>query len=232
MQGQEICTFAFEHTMTDMKTNELDNKIIIYQTDDGKTQLDVKLENETVWLTQAQMAELFQKDRTVIGRHIRNIFKEGELDEKVVSAKIAHTTQHGAIEGKTQRQEVTIYNLDVVISVGYRVHSVRGTRFRQWANGVLKDYLIKGYAINQRIREKNYQQMVQLVRSMARTVKLENLTTDVRNALLDVVVDYLDCLILPSHIKSIRTAVFICIFKCSKARDDELCKYISSKVYC
>lgn len=176
--------------MTDMKTIELDNKIIIYQTDDGKTQLDVKLENETVWLTQAQMAELFQKDRTVIGRHIRNIFKEGELDEKVVSAKIAHTTQHGAIEGKTQRQEVTIYNLDVVISVGYRVHSVRGTRFRQWANGVLKDYLIKGYAINQRIREKNYQQMVQLVRSMARTVKLEDLTTDVRNALLDVVVDY------------------------------------------
>jgi prophage maintenance system killer protein len=176
--------------MTDMKAIELDNKIIIYQTDDGKTQLDVKLENETVWLTQAQMAELFQKDRTVIGRHIRNIFKEGELDEKVVSAKIAHTTQHGAIEGKTQRQEVTIYNLDVVISVGYRVHSVRGTRFRQWANGVLKDYLIKGYAINQRIREKNYQQMVQLVRSMARTVKLENLTTDVRNALLDVVVDY------------------------------------------
>ena len=173
-----------------METNELDNKIIIYQSDDGKTQLDVKLENETVWLTQAQMAELFQKDRTVIGRHIRNIFKEGELDEKVVSAKIAHTTQHGAIEGKTQRQEVTIYNLDVVISVGYRVHSVRGTRFRQWANGVLKDYLIKGYAINQRIREKNYQQMVQLVRSMARTVKLENLTTDVRNALLDVVVDY------------------------------------------
>ena len=137
--------------MTDMETNELDNKIIIYQSDDGKTQLDVKLENETVWLTQAQMAELFQKDRTVIGRHIRNIFKEGELDEKVVSAKIAHTTQHGAIEGKTQRQEVTIYNLDLVISVGYRVHSVRGTRFRQWANGVLKDYLIKGYAINKRI---------------------------------------------------------------------------------
>ena len=137
--------------MTDIETNELDNKIIIYQSDDGKTQLDVKLENETVWLTQAQMAELFQKDRTVIGRHIRNIFKEGGLDEKVVSAKIAHTTQHGAIEGKTQRQEVTIYNLDIVISVGYRVHSVRGTRFRQWANGVLKDYLIKGYAINKRI---------------------------------------------------------------------------------
>jgi hypothetical protein len=75
MQGQVICGIAFEHTMTDMKTNELDNKIIIYQSDDGKTQLDVKLENETVWLTQAQMAELFQKDRTVIGRHIRNIFK-------------------------------------------------------------------------------------------------------------------------------------------------------------
>lgn len=137
--------------------------------------------NETVWLTQAQMAELFQKDRTVIGRHIRNIFKEGELDKKVVSVKIAHTTQHGAMSGKTQRQEVTMYNLDVVISVGYRVHSIRGTRFRQWANSVLKDYLVKGYAINQRIREENYRQMVQLVRSMARTVKLENLTSDVRN---------------------------------------------------
>lgn len=173
-----------------MNSSELDNKIVIYQTADGKTQLDVKLENETVWLTQAQMAELFQKDRTVIGRHIRNIFKEGELNENVVSAKNAHTTKHGAMSGKTQTQDVTIYKLDVVISVGYRVHSLRGTRFRQWANGVLKNYLIKGYAINQLIREKNYQQMVQLVRSMARTVKLEGLTADVRNALLDVVVDY------------------------------------------
>ena len=173
--------------MTDMKTNELDNKIIIYQTDDGKTQLDVKLENETVWLTQAQMAELFQTDRTVILRHIHNIYKSEELEESSTCAKNAQVRIEG---GRTVKRVIPYYNLDMIISVGYRVNSKRGVKFRQWANGVLKDYLIKGYAINQRIREKNYQQMVQLVRSMARTVKLENLTTDVRNALLDVVVDY------------------------------------------
>ena len=170
-----------------MKTNELDNKIIIYQTDDGKTQLDVKLENETVWLTQTQMAELFQTDRTVIVRHIHNIYKSEELEENSTCAKNAQVRIEG---GRTVKRVIPYYNLDMIISVGYRVNSKRGVKFRQWANGVLKDYLIKGYAINQRIREKNYQQMVQLVRSMARTVKLENLTTDVRNALLDVVVDY------------------------------------------
>ena len=173
--------------MTDMETNKLDNKIIIYQTDDGKTQLDVKLENETVWLTQAQMAELFQTDRTVIVRHIHNIYKSEELEESSTCAKNAQVRIEG---GRTVKRVIPYYNLDMIISVGYRVNSKRGVKFRQWANGVLKDYLIKGYAINQRIREKNYQQMVQLVRSMARTVKLENLTTDVRNALLDVVVDY------------------------------------------
>ena len=173
--------------MTDMATNKLDNKIIIYQTDDGKTQLDVKLENETVWLTQAQMAELFQTDRTVIVRHIHNIYKSEELEESSTCAKNAQVRIEG---GRTVKRVIPYYNLDMIISVGYRVNSKRGVKFRQWANGVLKDYLIKGYAIDQRIREKNYQQMVQLVRSMARTVKLENLTTDVRNALLDVVVDY------------------------------------------
>lgn len=173
--------------MTDMETNKLDNKIIIYQTDDGKTQLDVKLENETVWLTQAQMAELFQTDRTVIVRHIHNIYKSEELEESSTCAKNAQVRIEG---GRTVKRVIPYYNLDMIISVGYRVNSKRGVKFRQWANGVLKDYLIKGYAINQRIREKNYQQMVQLVRSMARTVKHENLTTDVRNALLDVVVDY------------------------------------------
>ena len=103
------------------------DQIVIYQTEDGKTQIDVRLENETVWLTQAQMAELFQKDRTVITRHINNVFKEGELEKEVVCAKFAHTTQHGAIEGKQQTKETVLYNLDVIISVGYRVHSKRGT---------------------------------------------------------------------------------------------------------
>lgn len=170
-----------------MNKNELDNKIVIYQTEDGKTQLDVKLENETVWLTQAQMTELFQTTKQNISLHINNIFKEGELDSKA-TVKEYLTVQH---EGKrTVRRKVKYYDLDVIISVGYRVKSIRGTRFRQWATSVLRDYLIKGYAINQRIREENYQQMVQLVRSMARTVKLQDLSKEVRNALLDVVVDY------------------------------------------
>ena len=95
-----------------------ENKIVIYQSPDGNTSIDVKLENETVWLTQAQMSMLFQKDRTVITRHINNVFKGGELDRKVVCAKFAHTTRHGAIEGKEQRQELVLYNLDVIISVG------------------------------------------------------------------------------------------------------------------
>lgn len=128
-----------------------ESKIIIYQTPDGKTTVDVKLENETVWLTQAQMAELFQKDRTVITRHINNIFKEGELNKNMVCAKFAHTTPHGAIKGKKQTQEIILYNLDVIISVGYRVKSQRGTQFRIWANSVLKEYLIKGYAVNDKI---------------------------------------------------------------------------------
>ena len=119
------------------------DQIVIYQTEDGKTQIDVRLENETVWLTQAQMAELFQKDRTVITRHINNVFKDGELNKEEVCAKFAHTTQHGAIAGKQQTKETVLYNLDVIISVGYRVHSKRGTAFRIWARKIIKDYLVK-----------------------------------------------------------------------------------------
>lgn len=170
-----------------MSNNELDNKIVIYQTEDDKTQLDVKLENETVWLTQAQMTELFQTSKQNISLHINNIFKEGELDSNATVKEYLTVQKEGQ---RTIRRKVKYYDLDVIISVGYRVKSIRGTRFRQWATSVLRDYLIKGYAINQRIREENYRQMVQLVRSMARTVKLQDLTKEVRNALLDVVVDY------------------------------------------
>uniref|UniRef100_A0AB33JH93 RhuM family protein n=2 Tax=unclassified Prevotella TaxID=2638335 RepID=A0AB33JH93_9BACT len=169
----------------------LNNEIIIYQSEDGRTQLDVKLEGETVWLSQAQMSELFGKDRTVIGRHIRNIFKEGELDEKVVCAKNTHTTQHGAIADKKQIQEYTVYNLDVIISVGYRVHSQRGVRFRQWATSVLKQYLIKGYAVNERIRKQQIAELRQLVQVVGRAIQQQPVpTTDESNALFDVVVDY------------------------------------------
>ena len=122
-------------------------EIILYQTADGRTSIDVKLDKETVWLTQDQLVILFERDKSVISRHIKNIFSEGELDPQVVVAKNAITTQHGAIQGKTQTHEVILYNLDVIISVGYRVKSKRGTQFRIWANSVLKDYLIRGYAV-------------------------------------------------------------------------------------
>ena len=110
-----------------------DNQIIIYQTADNQTQIDVHMENETVWLTQAQMAELFQKDRTVISRHIRNVFNVGELEEQSTCAKFAHMGNDGL-----QQYETVMYNLDVIISVGYRVKSQRGTAFRIWATKVLK----------------------------------------------------------------------------------------------
>lgn len=119
------------------------NEIIIYQPDET-IKLDVRLENETVWLTQEQMVTLFGRDQSVIARHIGNIFKEGELDRNSVYAKFAYT----AADQKTYN--VAFYNLDVVISVGYRVKSIQGTRFRQWATKVLKDFLLKGYSLNHR----------------------------------------------------------------------------------
>ena len=168
-----------------------DNQIIIYQTADNKTQIDVRLENETVWLTQAQMADLFQKDRTVISRHIRNVFKEGELDESLVCAKFALPKKYGRRKGYMQEAEATIYNLDVIISVGYRVKSQRGVQFRQWANRVLKQYLIKGYAINERLRHEQISELRQLVQVVSRTLQhREQENTIETQDLLDVVVDY------------------------------------------
>ena len=129
---------------------EIKNQIEIYQAQDGSTQIDVQLEEETVWLTQAQMAVLFNKGRTTITEHISNVFKEGELIEEMVCRDFRHTTQHGAVKGKTQSKNVKYYNLDVIISVGYRVKSKQGTQFRIWANKILKDYLVKGYALNEK----------------------------------------------------------------------------------
>ena len=131
---------------------ETENQIVVYQPNET-IRLDVRLENETVWLTQDQMSMLFGRDQSVIARHIGNIFKEGELDKNVVYAKFAYTTRHGAMPGKTQTTEAGFYNLDVVISVGYRVKSVQGTRFRQWATSVLKEYLLRGYSVNLRMNQ-------------------------------------------------------------------------------
>lgn len=123
-------------------------QVIIYQTESGETKLDVRFENETVWLTQMQMSDLFGKSKKTISEHIRNIFNEGELSKDVVVRNFRTTTQHGAIVGKTQSRDVKFYNLDVIISVGYRVKSKQGTQFRIWATQRLKEYIIKGFALN------------------------------------------------------------------------------------
>ena len=123
-------------------------EILIYQNPDGNIKIDVRLEEETVWLTQEQMALLFGKARNTVTEHIHNVFKEGELDEKLVCRDFRHTTPHGAIPGKTQEISVKYYNLDVIISVGYRVKSRQGTQFRIWATQRLKEYIVKGFTLN------------------------------------------------------------------------------------
>ena len=127
------------------------NEIIIYQPEETSIRIDVKIENETVWLNRQQIALLFGRDVKTIGKHINNVFREVELVKELVVAKFATTTQHGAVKGKTQTKNIEYYNLDVIISVGYRVKSKQGTQFRIWANKVLKDYLLKGYALNNRM---------------------------------------------------------------------------------
>ena len=173
----------------------MNNSIEIYRSQDGSVQLNVKLENETVWLTQSQMAELFGRDRTVITRHINNCYKEGELDKNITCAKFEHM-------GKDQDQtyETTMYNLDVIISVGYRVKSIQGTRFRQWANSVLKQYLIKGYVINQQLKLDRYNELKDVVRLMGRAIGMqEKVTTDEYSGLFNVISDYVYALDTLDH---------------------------------
>ena len=123
-------------------------QILLYQTPDGESRIEVRLEGETVWLNQEQMAELFQRNISTISRHINNVYEEGELKKEEVIAFFANTTQHGAVEGKSQTHQVAYYNLDMIISVGYRVHSYRGVQFRMWATRVLKEYIVKGFVLN------------------------------------------------------------------------------------
>ncbi|MBC8529807.1 virulence RhuM family protein [Christensenellaceae bacterium NSJ-44] len=122
--------------------------ILLYETEEGKVNVSVYYANETFWLTQKAMAELFDVQIPAISKHLKNIFLEGELDEKVVVSKMEITTQHGAIEGKTQTKYAQFYNLDAIIAVGYRVNSKKATHFRQWATNTLKEYIIKGFVLN------------------------------------------------------------------------------------
>ena len=168
----------------------LNDKIVIYCSADGETQLDVKIDKETVWLNVNQMAELFGRDSKTIRKHIDNAIRE-ELMGEVVVAKFATTTQHGAMAEKSQTHDVRFYNLDVIISVGYRVKSKKGVEFRRWANKVLKDYLVKGYAVNKALTEQRYTELKQLVAVLGRTVKAqETLTSDDALNLVEVVSDY------------------------------------------
>ena len=167
----------------------MDNRgnIVIYQTKDGKTSIDVKLENETVWLNQAQMAELFQTDRTSIVKHVNNIYKSEELEKDSTCAKIAQVQMEG---NRTIKRHIIYYNLDMIISVGYRVNSMRGTQFRIWANKILKDYLIKGYAINQQVKAVQLEDLKSTVRLLSNVIEHKQLTLDEANGLLRVITDY------------------------------------------
>ena len=164
------------------------DQIVIYQTEDGQTQIDVRLENETVWLTQAQMAELFQKTPQNITMHIQNAYKEGELDKSSTCKEYLQVREEGKRMVKRLQK---FYDLDVIISVGYRVKSKRGTAFRIWARKVLKEYLVKGYAVNQRIHREQIGELRQLVGVLGRTIQKQPLiSTDETNALFEVVTDY------------------------------------------
>ena len=162
------------------------NQIVIYQTEDGQTQVDFRLENETVWLTQKQIAELFGTKRPAITKHLKNIYTSEELDENSTCSILEHMGNDGK-----QTYSTKYYNLDVILSVGYRVNSKNATRFRQWANKVLKQYLIKGYAVNERMRKEQIGELRQLVGMLGRTIQNQPLlSNDETNALFEVVTDY------------------------------------------
>lgn len=171
-----------------METNN--SQLVIYQTPQGDTRIDVRVKGDTIWLTQRQIAELFGTQVPAISKHLKNIFASGELQEDMVISKMETTTRHGAIVGKTQTTETKFYNLDAILSVGYRVNSKNATAFRIWANQVLKQYLLQGYAINERVAAQKYDELSQLVKVLGRTIQNQEKLTEDSRSLLDVVVDY------------------------------------------
>ena len=165
-----------------------ESQIVIYQTEDGQTQIDVRLENDTVWLTQAQMATLFDKTPQNITMHIRNAYNEGELEKSATCKEYLQVQTEGH---RTVKRIQKFYDLDVIISVGYRVKSKRGTAFRIWARKILKDYLVKGYAVNERMHKEQIGELRQLVEVLGRTIQGQPLlSNDETHALFDVVTDY------------------------------------------
>lgn len=170
--------------LTTSETEQGTSAVILYRADDGQTSLEVHLDHGSVWLSQAQMGKLFGRDRSVITKHILNVFKEGELDEKsnVQNMHFAHSDK-----------PIAFYNLDVIISVGYRVKSHQGTRFRQWATQVLRDHIVKGYTVNeQRFREESekFRELQRTVELLSRTLTTQELVTDTGRDVLRVLTDY------------------------------------------
>lgn len=172
------------------------SEVIVFESSDAGVDVRVMLDGDTVWLSQAQMVELFGRERSVITKHIRKVIADGELDEKEVSAKFAHTTKHGAIEGKTQTTDVVFYNLDMIISVGYRVNSKRGVEFRKWATRVLKDHLIKGYSLNEKRLTANMDELDAALALIKKTAQSPELTLDAGRGLVDVVTRYAQTFLL------------------------------------
>lgn len=171
-----------------METNN--SQLIIYQTPQGDTCIDVTVQGESIWLTQRQIADLFGTKVPAISKHLKNIFASGELMEKEVISKMETTTRHGAIAGKTQKKETKFYNLDAILSVGYRVKSKNATAFRIWANKVLKQYLLQGYTINERIASQKFDELSQLVKVLGRTIQNQERLTEDSRSLFNVIVDY------------------------------------------
>ena len=162
-------------------------EIIIYQTADGETRLDVRMENDSVWLTQAQMVELFNSTKQNVSLHINNIFKEGELEREATVKEYLIVRQEG---NRSVRRKITVYNLDVIISVGYRVKSQRGTQFRIWANKILKEYLIKGYAVNTQAKAEQLEELKKTVRLLSHVLAAKEVTKSEAVGLLRVITDY------------------------------------------
>src|ERR1035437_795507 len=167
-----------------------ESQIEIYQIENGSTEIQVKLENETVWLSLNQITELFDRDKSVISRHIKNIYKEGEL---IYEATVAKNATVQLENGREVERQIYYYNLDVIISVGYRIKSQRGTQFRIWANKILKDYLIKGYSINQkRLAQETgkLKELQQSVKILGNIISQQQLSNDESLGLLKIISDY------------------------------------------
>ena len=171
-------------------TPPLGGEVVVYETPDGKMRVDVKLEQETVWLTQRQMAELFGRDRSVITRHINNAFQEGELAAEATCAKFAQVRSEG---GREVAREIDHYNLDVIISVGYRVKSLCGTQFRIWATHTLRDHLVRGYTMNERrLAERGLEEARETLNLLTRTLQNQTLVDDTGQAVLELISGYAD----------------------------------------